>query len=111
MINKYVNGHIQIKKRRTGDKVFIYIETNDKEWFFFTFSGGIMRTISSVHEYNVAIENLKTKDKRIKTEKGIFNYMMTNSETKNLFIYGFTGEHPALDDFEEDVDDGSNDIN
>ncbi len=104
MINKYVNGYIQIKKRRTGDKIYIYFETGDKEWFFFSFSGGIMRTISSVHEYNVAIEELKTKDKKIKTDKGIFNYMMTNNETKNLFIYEFTGEHPAIDDFDDDDD-------
>jgi len=109
MINKFVNGYVQIKKRRTGDKIFIYLETGDKEWFFFTFSGGIMRTISSVHEYNAAIEELKTKDKKIKTNKGIFNYMMTNDETKNLFIYEFTGVHPAIDDFddndEENIDD------
>ncbi len=69
-----------------------------------------MRTISSNHEYNVSIESLKTKDKRIKTERGIFNYMMTNSETKNLFIYNFTGEHPAIDEFDNAVDDGSDDI-
>ena len=105
MINKFVKGYIQIKKRRTGDKIYIYFETGDKEWFFFSFSGGIMRTISSVHEYNVAIEELKTKDKKIKTDKGIFNYMMTNNETKNLFIYEFTGEHPAIDDFDDDDDD------
>lgn len=109
MINKYVNGHIQIKKRRTGDKIYIYFETADKEWFFYIFSGGIMRTISSVTEYNSAIEELKTKDKRIKTEKGIFNYMMTNNETKNLFIYEFTGKHPAIDDFEEGEDDDDDD--
>ena len=64
-----------------------------------------MRTISSVSEYNTAIEEIKTKDKRIKTDKGIFNYMMTNKETKNLFIYEFTGKHPAIDDFGAGEDD------
>jgi len=105
MINKYVDGHIQIKKRRTGDRIYIYLETGENEWFFFTFSGSIMRTISSVHEYNQIIEDLKTKEKRFKTDRGIYNYMLTNEETKNLFIYEFTGEHPALDDFEDDSED------
>ncbi len=104
MINKYVNGYIQIKKRRQGDRIYIYLETAEKEWFFFTFSGGIMRTISSIHEYNQIIEDLKTKRKRFKTDKGIYNYMQTNEEAKNLFIYGFTGKHPAIDDFDGDVD-------
>lgn len=108
MINKYVNGHIQIKKRRTGDRIFIYLETAENEWFFFTFSGSIMRTISSVHEYNQTIADLKTKNKRFKTDKGIYNYMLTNEETKNLFIYEFTGEHPAIDDFEDDSEDTGN---
>ena len=105
MINKYVNGHIQIKKRRTGDRIYIYFETGENEWFFFTFSGSIMRTISSVHEYNQTIADLKTKEKRFKTDRGIYNYMLTNEETKNLFIYEFTGEHPAIDDFEDNSDD------
>jgi len=105
MINKYVNGHIQIRKRRTGDKIFIYLETGEKEWFFFTFSGGIMRTLSSLGEYNETIADLKTKDKKIKTDRGIFNYMLTNQETKNLFIYEFTGIHPAINDFEEETED------
>jgi hypothetical protein len=105
MINKQVNGHIQIKKRRTGDMLYIYFETAPDEWFFYTFSGGIMRTFSSVSEYNAAIEELKTQDKKIKTEKGLFNYMLTNEEAKNLFIYEFTGSHPALDDFEEGEED------
>ena len=105
MINKRVNGHIQIKKRRTGDKIFIYLETAEKEWFFFTFSGGIMRTLSSISEYNQTIADIKTKDKKIKTDRGIFNYMLTNQETKNLFIYEFTGIHPAIDDFEDETED------
>ncbi len=106
MINKYVNGHIQIRKRRAGDKIYIYLETGENEWFFFYFSGSIMRTISSVHEYNQIIEDLKTKEKRFKTNKGTYNYMLTNEETKNQFIYEFTGEHPALNDFNDNTDEG-----
>lgn len=105
MINKYVNGYIQIKKRRTGDKIFIYLETGENEWFFFTLSGSIMRTISSIHEYNQTIADIKTKDKRFKTDRGIYNYMLTNEETKNLFIYEFTGVHPALNEFDDNTDD------
>ncbi|NPA68240.1 MAG: hypothetical protein GXO50_06485 [Chlorobi bacterium] len=111
MINKYVDGHIQIKKRRTGDKIFIYLETGDDEWFFFNFSGSIMRTLSSIHEYNQIIADLKTKEKRFKTDKGTYNYMLTNEETKNLFLYEFTGEHPALDDFDDATDQGDEEEN
>lgn len=107
MINRYVNGHIQIRKRKTGDKVFIYLEISDKEWFYFVFSGGILRTFSSVSEYNTTIANLKTKYKKQKTDKGIFNYMLTNLETRNLFIFEFTGIHPAIDNFEDSNKDAN----
>jgi hypothetical protein len=109
MINKQVNGYIQIKKRRTGDLIYIYLETAPEEWFFYTFSGGILRTFSSVSEYNASIEELKTSEKKTKTDGGVFNYMLTNEEAKNLFIFEFTGEHPALNDFEEDTEDENND--
>ncbi|NPA45255.1 MAG: hypothetical protein GXO49_06965 [Chlorobi bacterium] len=108
IINRYVNGHIQIRKRKTGDKVYIYLEISDKEWFFFVFSGGILRTFSSISEYNTTIANLKTKHKKKKTDKGTFNYMLTNLETRNLFIFEFTGKHPAIDDF-QDTNDNSDD--
>ncbi len=107
MINKYVNGHIQIRKRKTGDRVNIYLEINDKEWFYFVFSGGILRTFSSVSEFNTTIANLKTKHKKQKTDKGTFNYMLTNLESRNLFIFEFTGIHPAIDDFEDSNKDSN----
>lgn len=109
MINKYVNGHIQITKRKTGDRVNIYLEISDKEWFFFVFSGGILRTFSSVSEYNTTIADLKTKHKKQKTDKGTFNYMLTNLESRNLFIFEFTGIHPAIDNFEDSNKDAGND--
>ncbi len=95
MHNKYLKGYVQITKDGANSKVYIYIETNENEWFFFTFSGGIMRTYSSVTEYNTIIETLKDKDRKIRTKNGIFNYMLTNSDDKDLFIYKFTGRHPA----------------
>lgn len=107
MINRYVNGHIQIRKRKTGDKIFIYLEISDKEWFYFVFSGGILRTFSSVSEFNTTIANLKTKNKKQKTDKGTFNYMLTNLETRNLFIFEFTGIHPAIDNFEDSNKDAN----
>ncbi len=95
LINNYVNGYIQILKKRSGDQILIYLEPQPEEWFFFSFSGGIMRTFSSVSDYNRTIEKLKTRKKRKKTKKGTFNYMLTNEEIKNRFIYYFTGKHPA----------------
>ncbi len=109
MINKYVDGYIQIRKRKTGDKVYIYLEPEKGTWFFFTFSGGIMRTISSIHDYNQTIADLKTKHKKKKTKNGTFNYMLTNNETKNLYIYEFTGVHPAIDDFNNNSQNNSSD--
>jgi hypothetical protein len=63
-INKYANGTIELAKRRTGDELNIYIETAEKEWFYFNYSNHIMQSISSVEEYNATLSNMK-EDKRI----------------------------------------------
>jgi hypothetical protein len=63
-INKYVNGTIELAKRRTGDELNIYIETGQNEWFYFNYSNHIMQSISSVNDYNNILSNMKD-DKRI----------------------------------------------
>ncbi len=111
MHNKYLDGYIEIRKDRFGDKVFIYFETNPNEWFFFAFSGGIMRTYSSVPEYNKTLEELKDSEMKIRTNKGIFNFMLTNLEAKDGFIYEFTGKHPALQNNSNNNNSNNSNIN
>ncbi len=69
-INKYVNGYIEIIKRRTGDGINIYLELSEKEWYFFSYRNNIMQAISSNYEFNNLINDLKPESRTFK-EKGM----------------------------------------
>ncbi len=61
---KFVDGFIEVKKSRGGDILNIYLEIDPKTWFFFTYTRGTLKTISSVDQYNNYIADLKDKDRK-----------------------------------------------
>jgi len=67
-INKYVDGYIEIAKKRTGDVLNIYIEfEKGRYWYYFNYRNNLMQTISANTEYNNIIRELKD-DKRSEKE-------------------------------------------
>lgn len=87
-INKYAGGVIELAKRRNGDELNIYIETAEKEWFFFTYSNHILQSISSDESYNTALSELK-EDKRIQdleNSKITYQYIISTRQKMIGFI-------------------------
>jgi len=64
LVNRYVNGNIELIKKRSGDELNIYLELNDRTWYFFNYRTFIMQSVSSDMEYNARIADIKP-DKRI----------------------------------------------
>lgn len=64
-INKYVDGRIEIIKKRGGDILNIYIEMDSGNWYYFNYSRGTMLAVSSNEAFNTALKELKP-DKREK---------------------------------------------
>ena len=64
VINKYVNGWVQIEKGRSGSSISIFIEPTKRTWYFFNYKNGIMQVISSDNSFNERIETIKP-EKRI----------------------------------------------
>jgi hypothetical protein len=72
-INKYVDGYIEILKKKKGvDVLNIYIATSEYDWYFFTYdhSANYMRAVSSNHDFFNLIENTKSKNREQKAQKG-----------------------------------------
>ncbi|MDD5695945.1 MAG: hypothetical protein PHD61_11660, partial [Bacteroidales bacterium] len=87
-INKYASGVIELAKRRNGDELNIYIETAEKEWFFFTYSNHIMQSISSDESYNAALSEIK-EDKRImnlENSRITYQYIISTRQKMIEFI-------------------------
>jgi hypothetical protein len=51
-INKYVDGYIEIEKKRSGDIMNIYLQLDSKNWYFFSYNRNVLYAISSDDEFN-----------------------------------------------------------
>lgn len=75
-IGKKIEGKIQIKRRRSGDEIFIYLESGSGDWYFFNYTRKRMNIFSSDNEfmriYKENLDEVKEKSYRlgIATEQG-----------------------------------------
>lgn len=87
LVNRQVNGYVEIGKRRTGDILNLYIEVSQTEWYFFTYGNGILQAISSNDDFNSILAGIK-EDKRtskVKSEEG-YQYIISTPERRIAFL-------------------------
>lgn len=73
-INKFVDGQVEIIKKRGGDILNIYLELDPNNWYYFNYTRGTMLAVSSNEAFNTILKELK-QDKRKKAgEKGEPDY-------------------------------------
>lgn len=89
-INKYLKGNIELVKKRSGDVLTIYLEIDKNNWYFFTYTRGMMQAISSNVDFNTAITETKP-DKRKSKAKGQepYHYMYSTKRKKRDFLRRF----------------------
>ncbi|MCF6240801.1 MAG: hypothetical protein L3J74_05585 [Bacteroidales bacterium] len=87
-INKMVDGYIELAPRRTGDIINIYIALSKKDWFFFTYTRGTMKSISSYDDFNDYIVNLKDKERKppVKYEDNPYMFFPASERSKENFL-------------------------
>ena len=83
-----LNGRIQLIRKRGGDVLNIYLELDDANWFFFTYSKGLMLAVSSDKEFNTMLT--ETKDDKRKAEKvkgkDPFSFMLGSKSKRGRFL-------------------------
>lgn len=90
-VYKYVDGHIEIEKKRSGDIIQIYLELDPNNWYFFTYARGIMQVLSSSEKYTEIITETKNDKRKYKHDKGEepFRYMLSTPKKKKDFLKKF----------------------
>jgi len=68
-VNKYVDGYIEITRKRSGDMCDIYLKIDDKNWYYFGYTRGVMQTLSSNRQYIEAIKALSPDQRTTKAQK------------------------------------------
>lgn len=90
-INKYVDGKVELIKKRSGDLLTIYLEIDKNHWYFFTYTRGVMQAISSDTDFNTAIQEVKPDKRKSKGEKGQepYQFMYSTEKKKKDFLRSF----------------------
>ena len=63
-INSYVDGYIEIQRRRSGDMIDIYLKADGSIWYYFSYFRGVMMTQAGNNTYNALIANIKQNDRK-----------------------------------------------
>ncbi len=74
-LNIYVDGWVELQRKRSGDLLDIYIKANDNVWYWFSYFRGMMMSYSSNLTYNDLISNAKEKVRRDPKANSRVDYM------------------------------------
>ena len=91
-VSRYVNGIIELTKRKNGDDFTFYFELSKEDWFFFNFRSNQMQAISSDLEFNDLItdaQKSKLEQKRVDKEAKGFHYTISTDKKKRDFLRKF----------------------
>ena len=86
-VNKYVNGYVEISRRRSGDVLSLYFELSKGNWYFYTYSTGVMQALSSNEDFNNILSGLK-EDKRtmsVKDAEPSYQFIISTPEKRLAF--------------------------
>ena len=97
-INVYVDGYIEIQRRRSGDMLDIYLKGDESTWYYFSYFKGVMMTQSGNNNYNTIISKIKLNDRKDpeSTIKVPYTYMIAVEDRLARFLQRMT-ENKAED--------------
>jgi len=103
-INVYVDGYIDIQRRRSGDVFDIYLKADESTWYYFSYFKGVMMTQSGNNNYNTIIVKTKLSDRKDpqSSVKMPYTYMIAVENRLNKFLQRMK---------ENKAEDNSDDLN
>jgi len=99
LINKYVDGYIELIQRRGGDVLNVYLELDKGDWYFFSYQNRVMQAWSSHKEFMQIITEVKPQNRRLKTDKGEqpYSYYLSSERRVKEFLKKFQEEEKDED--------------
>ncbi|WP_421919864.1 hypothetical protein [Marinifilum sp.] len=87
-INKTVKGKVELDKKRSGNRLSLYLEIDKSTWFFFEYHHGVMFARSSDNEFNTIISETKEDKRKLKDplKKNPYSYIITERSKKTKFL-------------------------
>ena len=99
-INAYVDGYVEIQRRRSGDMVDVYLKADKSTYYYFSYFKGFMMTQSGNNEYNSLISKIKINDRKDPraTLRDPYTYMISVEDRLGKFIHRMESvDDPSVD--------------
>jgi hypothetical protein len=82
-INKMVDGFIEITKRRSGDFMDIYLKLDNKNYYYFGYTRGVMQAYSNNSDFVLRLRDVPLKQRQMDVPKGETTYIyMVSSDSR-----------------------------
>ncbi|WP_372752101.1 hypothetical protein [Labilibaculum sp.] len=90
-ISKNVTGKIELDKKRSGNRLTIYLEIDKATWFYFEYYHGVLFVRSSEEEFNTIIHETKEDKREFKDplKKNPYSYIICPRSQKTKFLKQF----------------------
>jgi hypothetical protein len=98
-VNLYVDGYVEIQRRRSGDMIDIYLKANESTWYYFSYFRGVMMTQSGNNAYNTLISSMKANDRK-HPESSVrtpYSYMIAVEDRLQKFLRRMASNTPEED--------------
>ncbi len=97
-VNVYVDGFIEIQRRRSGDMFDVYLKADESTWYYFSYIRGNMMTQAYNINYNSLIANTKLNlrkhpDASVRVP---YTYMIAVEDRLGRFLQRMRGEDTGL---------------
>lgn len=96
-VNVYVEGYVDIQRRRTGDMIDIYLKADRSTWYYFSYFRGVMMAQAGNLEFNKLISSIRLRDRKHPedTERKPYTYMIAVEDRLDRFLRRMTGAEEA----------------
>ena len=87
-LNVYVDGWVELQRKRSGDLLDIYLKANDNTWYWFSYVRGILMSYSSNMSYNDLLSSIKERQRKDPDARGgsSFQYMVGLPDRLERFL-------------------------
>ncbi len=94
-VNVYVDGFIEIQRRRSGDMFDIYLKADESTWYYFSYIRGNMMTQAYNINYNTLIASTKQNLRKHPdaTVRVPYTYMIAVEDRLGRFLQRMRGEN------------------
>ena len=85
--HRMVEGYMELSKRITGDLLDVYLKLDDRTWYYFGYTRGVLHVLSSNRDFNMVINNLKVNQRKMKTKRNEVPYIYVVATGRKMQMF------------------------